>query len=51
MKERAEKFRRFAEEARKYLERSVNEAEKERWLKIAEGWEQLARDAETRPAN
>jgi hypothetical protein len=46
MSEKADKFRRFVEEARKYMEKSVNEAEKDRWLKIAEGWEQLAGDAE-----
>jgi len=45
MSEKADKFRRFAEEARKHAEKSVNEAEKERWIKIAEGWEQMAKDA------
>jgi hypothetical protein len=49
MSEKADKFRRFAEEARKHMEKSFNEAEKDRWLKIAEGWEQLAKQAETRP--
>jgi len=49
MSKKADKFRRFAQEARKYLEKSVNEAEKNRWLKIAEGWERLAKDAESRP--
>jgi len=37
MNEKADKFRRFAEEARKQAEKSVNETEKERWIKIAEG--------------
>jgi hypothetical protein len=46
MSEKADKFRRFADEARKYMDKSLNEAEKDRWLKIAEGWEQMARDAE-----
>jgi hypothetical protein len=46
MSEKADKFRRFAEEARGHMEKSVNEAEKNRWLKIAEGWGQMARDAE-----
>jgi hypothetical protein len=46
MTEKADKFRRFAEEARQRVEKSVNEAERERWLKIAEGWEKLANDAE-----
>jgi len=49
MSEKADRFRRFAEEARKHMEKSVNEAEKNRWLKIAEGWEQMARDAVTHP--
>ena len=49
MSEKTDKFRRFAEEARKHMEKSVNEAEKDRWLKIAEGWEKLAKEAETQP--
>jgi hypothetical protein len=49
MSEKADKFRRFAEEARQRVEKSVNDAEKERWIKIAEGWEKLANDAEKRP--
>ena len=44
MSEKADKFRRFAEEARKHAEKSVDQsAEKERWIKIAEAWEQLAK--------
>jgi hypothetical protein len=46
MSEKADKFRRFAGEARKHAEKSVNETEKERWINIAEGWEKLAKDAE-----
>jgi hypothetical protein len=46
MSEKADKLRRFAEEARQRVEKSVNDAEKERWIKIAEGWEQLFKDAE-----
>jgi hypothetical protein len=47
MSQKADRFRRFAEEARKQAEKCVEQsAEKERWLKIADGWEQLLKDAE-----
>jgi hypothetical protein len=48
MSEKADIYRRFAEQARKQMEKSV-EAEKDRWLEIAEGWEQLAKGTETPP--
>jgi hypothetical protein len=41
-----EEFRRSADECRVQAEQSVNLSDKERWLKLAENWLIMARDAE-----
>jgi hypothetical protein len=44
---RAETYRENADECRQQAERSINPADKERWLKIAEYWLKMAQEADT----
>ena len=46
---RAEEFRKNADECSQQAAKSINHFDKERWLKIAEHWLQLAQDAEAEP--
>jgi hypothetical protein len=43
---RADEYRRAAADCRELAERALNQADKERWLKIAEQWLELVRRAE-----
>jgi hypothetical protein len=46
---RADKFRRNADDCREQAERCHNPLDKERWLKIAENWLKMALEAEADP--
>lgn len=41
---RADEFRRNADDCREQAERAINSLDKERWLKIAEQWLQMAQE-------
>ena len=43
---RADEFRKNAEECRQQAAKSFNSLDKERWLKIAEHWLQMAQEEE-----
>jgi hypothetical protein len=46
MVSRADEFRKNADECRRQAELSLNPLDKERWLKIAEHWLQMAQEAD-----
>jgi hypothetical protein len=48
MSEQTDKYRRNAEEARQQAENCIGAVDKESWLKVAEAWLQLAKEAEKR---
>jgi hypothetical protein len=43
MAEKFDQYRRNAEEAQKWADRSTNDEDKARWLKLVEGWLGLTR--------
>ena len=46
---RAEEFRKNADKCRQQAAKAINHLDKERWLKIAEHWLQMAQEAEADP--
>jgi hypothetical protein len=46
---RANEFRTNADECREQAARAINPLDKERWLKIAQHWLQMAQEAEEGP--
>ena len=46
---RADEFRKNADECRQQSAKAINHLDKERWLKIAEHWLQIAQEAEAAP--